>query len=159
MTNPINYALNKVIHEELSQRNDIKQKAIDIILSRCELCDGRLRQGSLLKYVYDKLGLKGLFGKYYREYMIKLIEDLGCRRTDFGGAAIFSGICWKGEDKRDWRYPKSADIPCYNKSINDWQYGQRQDRIHLEERVLLLEQEVEKLKAICSSLTCSSNAY
>jgi hypothetical protein len=151
MTNPRNYALNKVLLAELDERTGIRDRIIAIILDRCELGAGRLRQGSLLKYVFDKVGMKGLFGKVYREYMKELLVSLGARATDHGGAAIFTGIRWKGEKPCDWKYPHSPDIPTYNKSINNWQYGQRQDRIALEERVSHLEKQVATLSLALES--------
>lgn len=104
----------RLLQAELELHQQLKDKVIKIVLSRCQPGYGRVTRGALLAYIYAQLGYPGRIGNDFSRYFSQVLLEEGFRSSYYSGKRIFTGLMWKGEDLKDWRRPLAEDLPKFN---------------------------------------------
>lgn len=104
----------RLLEAELDLHQQLKDKIMKIVRTRCTIGNGRVARGALLAYIYYHLGFHGRPGNDFSRYFTQVLLEEGFRSSYLSGARCFIGLTWKNEDLKNWRRPLAEDLPKFN---------------------------------------------
>lgn len=84
--------LHELVEAELKQRQELKNKVMEVVFQKYQIGNGKVMRGALQQYVYEQLGFHGKPGNHFHRFINGLMTDNGFRVSFSRGARCYYGV-------------------------------------------------------------------